>query len=521
MPLAKPAPQCPGRRQLLMMDDADPLHCNKKRKVEDGSACKTKKDDSRLFSDKPASTHKKKCKATVAKPKKVKSNKLTPIKQQAKRGAKPKEKPVAIAKAMRLSSGEPKDKHVKYIIKSLQNAKIDRDVDFSLPLNAACFTIGSDYTGLGTEVIAASLAGLNFKSLFGSDIDPGVRHLHQLLHPSLPALKSDCAKRSVAETPYVDLYVAGPPCQPWSSMGRNMGLDDMKARGIVFYHVLAYVRTKHLRAVIIENVKGLLVQHKRMFAVVLQILRDAGYMVSWELVNTQDHGIPHSRPRLFIVGILKTSCANSFKFPKKLHFRPPIDCFLKQSRSEWAPMLNPTGQRNVEKAQLKLTAAGIDMTQTTVLVDLSASQKFASFRVGACPCLTASRGKVGGYYISNQRRMTSIQEMGRLQGFPTKLTDTLLQRGAKPALLGHAYGNAMSVNVLMRIIPRVAWAAGLLGDTGMVGDVWKRMKKTKNDFWSKCELPEAVLHHVPLQPTPLSFVFNPPIVGNCSPPAWA
>ena len=135
--------------------------------------------------------------------------------------------------------------------------------------------------------------------------------------------------------------------------------------------------------------------------------------------------------------------------------------------------------------------------------------------------MPASRGKVGGYYISNQRRMTSIQEMGRLQGFPTKLTDTLLQRGAKPALLGHAYGNAMSVNVLMRIIPRVAWAAGLLGDTGMVGDVWKRMKKTKNDFWSKCELPEAVLFQVPLQPTPLSFVFNPPIVGNCSPPAWA
>ena len=106
--------------------------------------------------------------------------------------------------------------------------------------------------------------------------------------------------------------------------------------------------------------------------------------------------------------------------------------------------------------------------------------------------------------------MTTIQEMGRLPGFPTKMTDTLLQRGATPRALGHAYGNAMSVNVLMRLIPRVAWAAGLIPDTSMVDDVWKRMKKTKDEYWSKCDLPESVLYQVPVHPTPLGFNFNVP-----------
>ena len=448
---------------------------------------------------------------------KSKSEQPTPKKKyKAKPQSDPKpKKTMCIAKAMRLTSADPKDdKQVALIIAHLRNRKIEADEDFSLEANEFFF-IGSDCTGLGTELLAAALSGLWVKPLFGSDIDAGVRDLHHLLHPNAPLLKSDCGQRSPEATPYVDLYVAGPPCQPWSSMGRNMGLDDMKDRGMVFYHVLSYIRSKHPRAFIIENVRGLLDQHKRMFAIILQILRDAGYMVSWEVVNTNDHGIPQSRPRIIIVGVLKSSCAHSFKFPKKLNFRPPIESFLDKSDSDgWAPMLNATGKNNLERARMKLAAQGVDMAKATVLVDLSASSKFSSFRVGGSPCLTASRGKVGGYYITNRRRMTTIQEMGRLQGFPTKMTDTLLQRGAKPSALGHAYGNAMSVNVLMRLIPRVAWAAGLIPDTCMVDDVWKRMKKTKDEYWSKCDMPESVLYKVPVQPTPLGFNFNVPPQGR-------
>lgn len=476
---------------------------------DDGGSPQKKRPASTML-DKSTPPSPKKKKKQKAKPQSDPKPKTTTKKHKSK----PKTTTTCIAQAMKLTSAAPLDEHVARIVARLRNRKIEADENFSLKTNEFFF-IGSDCTGLGTELLAAALSGLWVKPLFGSDIDAGVRELHHLLHPLAPLLTSDCGQRSLEATPYVDMYVAGPPCQPWSSIGQNMGLDDMKDRGMVFYHVLKYIRSKHPRSFIIENVRGLLDQHKRMFAVILQILRDAGYMVSWEVVNTNDHGIPQSRPRVIIVGVSKSSCAHSFKFPKKLKFRPPVDSFLDKSGGDgWAPMLNATGKNNLEKARTKLAAQGLDIAKATVLVDLSASSKFSSFRVGGSPCLTASRGKVGGYYITNRRRMTTIQEMGRLQGFPTKMTDTLLQRGAKPSALGHAFGNAMSVNVLMRLIPRVAWAAGLIPNTSMVADVWKRMKKTKDAYWSKCDMPESVLYTVPVQPTPLGFDFNVPPQGR-------
>ncbi len=73
--------------------------------------------------------------------------------------------------------------------------------------------------------------------------------------------------------------------------------------------------------------------------------------------------------------------------------------------------------------------------------------------------------------------MTTLLEMGRLQGFPTwiiEYLETMLSHKwpAKKIkrCVGHAIGNAMSVNVLCRLLPRVLVAAGLLHE---LQDVWK------------------------------------------------
>ena len=65
------------------------------------------------------------------------------------------------------------------------------------------------------------------------------------------------------------------------------------------------------------------------------------------------------------------------------------------------------------------------------------------------PCITRSRYK--GHYISNVQRRMTIEEMCRFQGFnPTKLKHCV-----SDTELGHMLGNAMSVNIIERILFRV------------------------------------------------------------------
>ena len=87
---------------------------------------------------------------------------------------------------------------------------------------------------------------------------------------------------------------------------------------------------------------------------------------------------------------------------------------------------------------------------------------YANINIEKLPCLTAARGAQGSFHISTKHRMTTIHELGRLQGWHTLPIDKVLGKGAKVSALGRALGNGMSVNVLHRLLPRALWSAGLL-----------------------------------------------------------
>ena len=100
---------------------------------------------------------------------------------------------------------------------------------------------------------------------------------------------------------------------------------------------------------------------------------------------------------------------------------------------------------------------------TCCFVDVHAHVSSMNVKLGTLPCLTASRGSRGGFHTTTKNRMTTIHELGRLQGWHTSSIDKALERGAKISMLGHALGDGMSVNVLYRLLPRALWSAGLLG----------------------------------------------------------
>ena len=125
--------------------------------------------------------------------------------------------------------------------------------------------------------------------------------------------------RDHTKTAYVDIYVAGWPCQPFSCAGQRLGVRDLKRRGLMMFECVDYIHTQGPRAFVLENVAGFMYQHRKDFKKLLEMLRDCykGYSVTHRIVNTMHHGLPQTRARLYIVG-LRSDLDGKLKWPKDM-----------------------------------------------------------------------------------------------------------------------------------------------------------------------------------------------------------
>jgi len=108
------------------------------------------------------------------------------------------------------------------------------------------------------------------------------------------------------EIPDAELLCGGFPCATFSVAGKRSGFSTEDTRGTLFFEICRILRDKRIPYVFLENVKGLL-NHDggRTFAVIISSLDELGYDVQWEVVNSQNFGVPQNRERVFIVGHLR------------------------------------------------------------------------------------------------------------------------------------------------------------------------------------------------------------------------
>jgi DNA (cytosine-5)-methyltransferase 1 len=147
----------------------------------------------------------------------------------------------------------------------------------------------------------------------------------------------------ISEEP--DLIAGGPPCQPFSLGGRHGGWDDERD---MFPEMVRAIRELKPRAIIVENVKGLLrSSFARYFEyIVLQISypeltlksgelwrehlsrlerhhihgrkNGLSYKVVFRLLNAADYGVPQKRERVIIVGF-RQDLEVDWLFPQATH----------------------------------------------------------------------------------------------------------------------------------------------------------------------------------------------------------
>lgn len=121
-----------------------------------------------------------------------------------------------------------------------------------------------------------------------------------------------------------ELVAGGIPCQSHSTAGKRGGTCD--PRGQLYVPFLRIAQQAQARAVLIENVRGMLTSpsatHGTALHEVVAAVRAAGFEHAvHNVLNAADYGVPQCRHRLFVVGFRSADDARRFEWPRQTHSR--------------------------------------------------------------------------------------------------------------------------------------------------------------------------------------------------------
>lgn len=156
--------------------------------------------------------------------------------------------------------------------------------------------VTTGYRAAGVRVLAAV------------DIDPEACETYAANHRRVKLLREDLSKLEPAalmkaagiKPGELDILTACVPCQTFSSLARVVRSSDPRNRLVL--RVSGFVAAIRPRAVVMENVPGLLEQHR--FTLLVARLRKLGYGVRFGVVDAANFGVPQRRRRLVLIALL-------------------------------------------------------------------------------------------------------------------------------------------------------------------------------------------------------------------------
>ena len=189
------------------------------------------------------------------------------------------------------------------------------------------FTAIDLFAGCGSLTYGLRLAGFDVAAAIETDCDAAATY--RANHPEVTLYETDIRLvlperllRAVnlprGET--VDLIAGCPPCQGFTRLTQAKGGRDRR-NGLVRQFV-RFIRSIRPKACVFENVPGLLTtpKGKRYFGELCRGLREAGYRITYEIVELADYGVPQFRKRLVLFG----ARGQEIPIPSPTHHDPKL-----------------------------------------------------------------------------------------------------------------------------------------------------------------------------------------------------
>lgn len=281
--------------------------------------------------------------------------------------------------------------------------------------------VGTDFTGMDAPLFALDNLKINYCYKFASDINRYAR-MSVLANHNPEVMYEDVTMPRVL--PKLDIYIAGFPCQAFSTAGKMLGEKD--PRGNLFMYAYDTIIKTDPNYFILENVMGL-VSNPYYTIIKNKLNKLEDYNIHYGIYNTKDYGIPQNRKRLYIVGVKKS--IKDYVVPKHIEMVDIESIFTDSTEYHSFP---------------PYILARMETLKYTKIIN--AAQQHAGSKITnpeICNTITA----YNSMWCIKKHRRANITELLRLQGFP----DTYIQ-SVSDSQLKKQIGNAMSVNVVQAIL---------------------------------------------------------------------
>lgn len=300
------------------------------------------------------------------------------------------------------------------------------------------------FSGIGSEHVAWK--NLDWECIYNCENDKTASRVLSFHYPNIPNL-GDIKQIDWQTLEHPDLIIGGSPCQSFSQLGKNKGLNDENGK-----LALAYAKAiKELkpRFFIWENVKSALYSKNNGFGCLLSELlgeneeiyplqknwKNAGFFIgnqtaiAYRVLDCQHFGIPQRRKRIFMLGMHfgNTGTLDEIKW-EKFPGLPAAILFEAIDNTEY--------KRETRK-KYKISRDNFIVHSSSISFKGRNSIYYDVF-----PTITKTSPYI--YYNGIFRKITPV-EMERLQGFPDNYSYC---DGISNHKRYHLLGNSIPTNML-------------------------------------------------------------------------
>lgn len=330
------------------------------------------------------------------------------------------------------------------------------------------FTFIDLFAGIGGFRIA--MQNLGGKCVYSSEFDVKAQETYFANYGEMPFgdITKEATKKYIPER--FDILCAGFPCQAFSLAGKRLGFKD-ETRGTLFFEVEAILRKHQPKAFFLENVKGLAIHDRgRTLKTILEHLNDAGYdVVSPQILNAMDYGVPQHRERIYIIGFRKDLHINvsDFHYPEPTTTgdkRPKFRDVMEENEVSVKYYLSTVYVETLKRHRARHEAAGHGFGYKIIDIDGVANAIVVGGMGRECNLLidkrltdftpiTHIKGEVNREGI---RKMTP-REWARLQGFPDTFKIVVADASAYKQ-----FGNSVAVPAIQATAKQELMTLGLI-----------------------------------------------------------